>query len=153
MGKVDERAHVPELDDAALERLREALDRDGVVAARLFGSQARGEAGPLSDIDIAVWLDPRLPPGARFDLRMELIGAATAALRTNEVDVVPLNDAPPLLRHRAIRDGRLLLERDARQRIGLDTDAILEYLDTAPLRRTLEAELRRRLEEGTFGRR
>lgn len=153
MGKLDEHAHVPELDEAALGRLRKAFDREGVVAARLFGSQARGDPGPLSDVDIAVWLDPTLSSDARFDLQLALIGAATAAAGTGEVDVVPLNDAPPLLRHRAIRDGRLLLDRDPCRRIGLDTDAVLEYLDTEPLRRTLEAGLRRRLQEGTFGRR
>src|ERR687895_225891 len=95
----------------------------------------------------------RLPPPSARYATMWRMGKVDERAHVHEVDVVPLNDAPPLLRHRAIRDGRLLLERDARQRIGLDTDAVLEYLDTAPLRRTLEAELRRRLEEGTFGRR
>jgi uncharacterized protein len=151
--KVDEHAHVPPIDDAARRRLAAALDREGVVAASLFGSQATGAAGPLSDVDVAVWLDPALSSDERFDLRLRLMTAASRAIGTGEVDVVPLNDAPPLLRHRAIRDGRPLVERDARQRVRLDTAAILEYLDTAPLRRAVEAGLRRRLAEGTFGRR
>jgi predicted nucleotidyltransferase len=151
--KVDERAHVPPLDEAACRRLAAALDREGVVSASLFGSQATGMAGPLSDVDVAVWLDPALSSDERFNLRLRLMTAASRAIGSDEVDVVPLNDAPPLLRQRAIRDGRRLVERDARQRVRLDTAAILEYLDTAPLRRAIEAGLRRRLAEGTFGRR
>jgi predicted nucleotidyltransferase len=57
--KVDERAVVPGVDDAARRRLAGALDQDGVVSALLFGSQATGKAGALSDIDVAVWLDRR----------------------------------------------------------------------------------------------
>jgi predicted nucleotidyltransferase len=53
MTKIDERAHVPEVDAAARRRLARAMDRDGVVAAMLIGSQARGNPGPLSDIDVA----------------------------------------------------------------------------------------------------
>ena len=44
MTKVDENAYVPEIDEAARQRLSEALDKEGVVAAMLIGSQARGEA-------------------------------------------------------------------------------------------------------------
>jgi predicted nucleotidyltransferase len=153
MAKVDERAPTPKLDDEALERLRRALDRDGVVAALLIGSHARGTPGTLSDVDVGVWMDPGLSSKERFDLRLELIGAATSAVRSDEVDLVPLNDAPPLMKQRAIRDGTMLIERDAVQRVRLDTAAIVEYLDTAPLRAIQAQARRRRLNEGTFGRR
>ena len=56
--KVDERAAVPPIDDAARKRLGVALDRPGVVSVLLFGSQATGRAGPLSDIDIAAGSPP-----------------------------------------------------------------------------------------------
>lgn len=78
---------------------------------------------------------------------------ASEALGTPEVDVVPLNDATPLMRHRAIRDGRRLIERDRDERVRLETRAILDYLDTAPLRAELSRGLRHRIEEGRFGRR
>jgi uncharacterized protein len=153
MTKVDERAFVPEIDDGALRRLSEALDQDGVVAAMLIGSQARGEAGPLSDVDIAAWCRPELDRDQKWDLRMSLMGAAQDTLRTNEVDVVMLNDAPPLLQHRAIRDAVRLVERDRAQRIRFETRAILDYLDTAPLRLARKENLKRELREDRFGRR
>jgi uncharacterized protein len=150
--KVDENAHVPEVDAAARKRLSEALDREGVVAAKLIGSQARGNPGPLSDVDIAYWHDPGLDSDRRWDLRLEMIGAAEEVLRTSEIDMVPLNEAPPLLRQRAIRDGVPLVERDHDERVRLETRAIVHYLDTQPLRDALRERLKRLFEEDRFGR-
>lgn len=53
------------LDDA-LARLRSArskLERLGVRRAALFGSLARGQAGPDSDVDVFVEIDPKAPVG------------------------------------------------------------------------------------------
>lgn len=152
MTKVDERAFVPEIDDDAKRRLSEALDKDGVVAAMLIGSQARGEAGPLSDVDVAVWHEPGLDRGRRWDLQMALIGAACDALKTNEVDVVMLNGAPPLLQHRAMRDAVRLVERDHDQRVRFEARALLDFLDTQPLRDELRRGIKHRIEEDRFGR-
>lgn len=153
MTKVDERAFVPEIDDDALRRLSEALDQEGVVAAMLIGSQARGEAGPLSDVDIAVWHEPDMDWKQSWNLQLSLIGAAQEALKTNEVDLVMLNQAPPLLQHRAIRDALLLVERDRAQRVRFETSALLDYFDTAPLRLARKENLKRQLKEDRFGRR
>ena len=153
MTKVDERSSVPRIGAVERERLSRALDRDHVVAGMLFGSQATGKAGPLSDVDVAVWLDSDLPREKLSALRSELTLAAVEALGTDEVDIVVLNDAPPLFKHRAIKEGRRLLERDPVVRVRLETAALLEYLDTAPLRETLTVARRRRIAEGRFGRR
>lgn len=137
--KVDERAVVPPVDDAARARLAAALDVPGVVSALLYGSQATGKAGPLSDVDVAVWLEPELASSERYRRQLALMVVASEALGTDEVQVVILNDATPLLRHRAMRDGVRLLDKDPRVRIRLETRALLEYLDTAPLRAVLAA--------------
>ncbi|HEY8815544.1 MAG TPA: nucleotidyltransferase domain-containing protein [Candidatus Dormibacteraeota bacterium] len=144
---------MPPLDAAALGRLSNALDREGVVAAMLIGSQARGNPGPLSDVDIGIWHDPGLDAHGRFDLQLDLAGEITSLLETDEVDLVLLNNAPPLIRHRAIREGKRLVERDHDERVRLETRAILDYLDTAPLRVELGRGVRRRMKEGRFGRR
>lgn len=153
MTVVNENSRVPPVDAAARRRLASALDREGVVAAMLIGSQARGEAGPLSDVDVAVWHEPGLDPSPRLRLQLDLIKAAEGALGTDEIDIVMLNRAPPLMRQRAIRDAVRLVERDPDERVRLETRAILDYCDTAPLRAVLGRALRRRIEEGTFGRR
>jgi hypothetical protein len=150
--RVDENGAPIELDDAARGRLAAALDREPVIAAMLIGSQARGTQGPLSDVDLAVWLDPALTVDERLRVRLELIAAAVDVLRSEAVDVAVLNDAPPLMKHRAIGDGLRLVERDAQSRLRLEVDALIEYLDTQPLRDELERGVRNRLAEGRFGR-
>lgn len=153
MTVIDEKSRVPPLDAAALARLSSALEQEGVVAAMLIGSQARGNSGPLSDVDIAVWHDPDLDSRGRFQLQIDLAAAASKALDTEEIDVVLLNHAPPLMCHTAIGEGKRVVERDPVQRVRLETRAILDYLDTAPLRAELGRGMRRRMEEGRFGRR
>lgn len=103
MAVIDEKSRVPPIGEATLERLAGALDRDGVVAAMLIGSEARGTAGPLSDVDIAIWSKPDLDARGRFDLQLALARDAGHVLGTDEIDIVTLNHAPPLLQHRAIR--------------------------------------------------
>jgi predicted nucleotidyltransferase len=150
---VNESSRVPPVDAAARERLAEALDQEGVVAAMLIGSQARGETHPLSDVDIAVWHEPSLDPSQRLRLQLDLIAAAEGALGTDEIDIVMLNRTPPLMRQRAIRDAIRLVERDPDERVRLETRAILDYLDTEPLRAELGRGLQRRIAEGRYGRR
>jgi predicted nucleotidyltransferase len=48
---------------ATLKAHEAELKRRGVRHAALFGSVARGEAGPESDIDVLIDLDPRAPVG------------------------------------------------------------------------------------------
>jgi hypothetical protein len=64
-----------------------------------------------------------------------------------------LDDAPPLLRHRAWRDGDLLIDRDPRTRVRDEARALVEYLDTKPLREQTALGVSHRLAEGRFGRR
>lgn len=152
MTKIDERSVVPPVGESERTRLAAVLDRPGVVAAWLFGSQARGRVGPLADIDIAVWLDPALAPRERFEQGLELSAEVARTLGTDEIDLVVLNDSPPLFQHRAMSVRAMLVEREHDDRVRLETRALLEYLDTAPLRRLADEAVRRRLEEGRFGR-
>jgi predicted nucleotidyltransferase len=150
---VDQNSRVPALDAAAISRLTSALERPEVVAAFLIGSQARGSAGPLSDVDVAILHAPALTSRERLDLRLSLAASAGAALGTSEVDIVLLNDAPPLLRHRALRDGIRLSDRSPKERIDFEVRTLNDYVDTEPLRRLLSRRLRASIAEDRFGRR
>jgi uncharacterized protein len=151
--RIDDRGPEIVLDEDRRQALAELFERQpDVVAAYLFGSQARGDAGPLSDVDLAVWLDDHPEPGRRLSRQLALSADAASLLGTDEVELVVLNGAPPLLAQRVIRDGELLAERSALARVRLETEAIIRYLDTIPLREELGRGLERRLAEGTFGR-
>jgi predicted nucleotidyltransferase len=153
MPRIDDCGPVITLDAGRRRALADLFQRQpDVVAAYLFGSQARGDAGPLSDVDLAVWLDDRPEPARRLRRQLALSGEAASLLGTDEVELVVLNGAPPLLAQRVIRDGELLAERSAPARVRLETDAVIRYLDTIPLREELGRGLERRLAEGTFGR-
>ena len=153
MMRIDDRGPAILLDGKRRRGLAELFEREpDVVAAYLFGSQARGDAGPLSDVDLAVWLGDDPEPGRRLSRQLALSAQAASLLGTDEVELVVLNGAPPLLAQRVIRDGELLAERSAPTRVRLETEAIIRYLDTIPLREELRRGLERRLAEGTFGR-
>ena len=77
------------------------LRRFGVRHAAVFGSVARGQARPDSDIDVLVDLDPERPIGvfeyARLKIYIgELLGGAS--------DVVNRKKLKPLLRDNILRE-------------------------------------------------
>lgn len=116
------------------EEIVRALDarRDLLTCAYLFGSAARGEAGPLSDVDIAVLFNPGVDPDARVECAAGIV-SDLQYVDGPRIDVTILNDAPASVAHRVIRDGRLLLSRDERQRVTFEARTIREYLDFEPL--------------------
>lgn len=134
MNDGDETAEVSPADEAALEQLTEVFDHEGVVAAMLIESQARGTPGPLRDVDIAAWHDPELEPAAAKQLQAQLTADAAHALGASEANLVMLNRESPAMRYCAIRDSERIIERDRDERVRLEARAILDYLDTASLR-------------------
>lgn len=106
--------------------------REEVLEAYLFGSHALGRAQPHSDIDVAVYVDERRAVHGGFGYVAELATALIAGLGTNEVDVVVLNQAPPVLYHRVLRDGRRILARDLRATTTREGYALSRYCDYLP---------------------
>jgi uncharacterized protein len=124
---------------AALRRLLE--DRTDVRLAYLFGSAARGEARPASDLDIGIVFSSVPAP-----VRLDQMATDLEAAARRRVDLVVLNDASPLLTHEAIRAGRVIVCRDDDERVSFETRATARYLDTVHLRRVQHHYLRGRAE-------
>ncbi|MDH3814665.1 MAG: nucleotidyltransferase domain-containing protein [Acidobacteriota bacterium] len=118
-----------QIEQSVTEELASADDR--LVAAYLFGSVARGTDSSNSDIDVGILLRTA-PSGELNDLRFELEGHLERALG-RRTQVVILNNAPPDLLHRVLRDGRLLVERDRAARIRFEVRARNEYFDLLPI--------------------
>lgn len=146
------RERIPELGQKLGNLTSRWSHDEDIAAAFLYGSRARGDARPRSDVDLAVVLASRLSASDRWRKRLALLEQAATELATDAVDVIVLEDVPAPLAHRAIRDGRLILDRDARRRVAAVEAALRQYLDEAPLRAVLDMDLRTRLAEGRFAR-
>jgi predicted nucleotidyltransferase len=112
------------------------LYRDaGLQLVVLFGSAARGQTGPRSDIDLAVLYDGRIDP-------VELTNRITQLLKTDAADVVDLRAASPLLQMAALRDGVVLYERSPGTFLTAYSLAFRRYVDTRKLREAQAAAIR-----------
>jgi predicted nucleotidyltransferase len=100
-----------------------------IVTAYLFGSRARGDFSSISDYDFAVQLDEKFPKHKHIDIKLALIGDLCSFLKSDDVDVVILNEAPLLLKHRVIKDRKILFCRSQLKRIRYETSILIQYLD------------------------
>ncbi len=123
-----------------------------VLDAYVFGSTARGDAGAGSDVDVAVFLDPALDPPARATLKLALMTDLMASLQRNDVDLVVLNEAGPMLYHRVLRDGVLVVSRDEMATTTRAGYALSRWCDWEPVQRRIDAIYRSRIRHGEFGR-
>jgi len=108
--------------------------RDEVRVVYLFGSRARGAVFNFSDIDIGLLLNEDFVKESVYGYRADLTAELISLLRTDKIDLVVLNHAPPLLAHRVVRDGIVLHCKDESERIAFEVKMLNRFLDTAPLR-------------------
>jgi len=104
----------------------------GLVAAYLFGSVARGQERSDSDVDIAVVLGrPRGPTLEDVD-RLAQMQQQLADLVQRDVDLVPLDGASPDLRHHVLEGHVLLYDGDHDARIEFEIRTHNDYADHLP---------------------
>lgn len=124
----------------ARDRLRQTLeDALDVRLAVLFGSVASGRFRPDSDVDVGVSLRPGANPPAA-------LGVALERAVGRPVDLVWLDDAPPLLRFEVARRGIVLVERTSHAWADFRARAMIDWWDWAPTARMMHAVMRARLE-------
>lgn len=120
----------------------------GVAAAYIFGSTVSGRGWKKApDIDVAVLFDnsmrETLIEGERIREKLEKISG-------RKVDVVSLNDSPPLMKFEVIKNGKLLFEKDKDARVEFEVRSLSEFYDLEPLRRHFVEEIGRLIREGKF---
>ena len=109
VGPGDFSAVPQKMEDRLASRLRAA----GVTYATVFGSVARGQARPDSDIDVAVSFGKPMSS----DLRMAVLGII-ADVSGRSVDLIDLESAEGLIRERALGGTEILCDSVAiRQRM------------------------------------
>jgi len=91
----------------ALEVLAEVCRRHHIRRLAVFGSQARGDARPDSDVDVAVDFEPGKTPGLAI---IRVAEALRAAFGNRRVDLVTRRGLSPRLRERLRAAERVLYE-------------------------------------------
>lgn len=126
-------------------------DREEVLLAYLFGSVAEDKQNKFSDLDIAVLVEAdnlekldEQPFGYQASIGTELMGL----LHTNDVDVVILNRATPLLAHEVVKYGEVIFSRNEDTRIEFEIRIRHRYLDTKHLREIQDFYFKERVKKG-----
>ncbi|HEY4514998.1 MAG TPA: nucleotidyltransferase domain-containing protein [Candidatus Paceibacterota bacterium] len=116
--------------------IQECVSKMGEVKLLyLFGSQARGEQGPMSDYDFAVYLD-EVSRDKMSNVQIDLINAFSKILETDKIDVLVLNKSDnSVLNYMAIAESKLLYETEPYLLI-VEPRIVSEYIDyTEAMRR------------------
>ena len=118
---------LPENIDQLLPEAYEYLRADkDIHFAYLFGSLARKKAGPLSDVDIAVYC----VEGASFsEKKMEILGNLVGILRTDEIDLVVLNTAALALKMKILEDKKVIVDKNPSLRHRYESLTMRQYFD------------------------
>jgi predicted nucleotidyltransferase len=95
-----------------------------IIAAWAFGSAQDGVVREEGDLDTAVFTTTPLT----LDEQLTLLGKLQAALQFEDVDLVILNDANPILRFEAV-SGKRLFCRDLSAMAGFVSLTAREYED------------------------
>jgi hypothetical protein len=140
-------------EETLVGRLGRALaGLEEIRIAYLFGSRAGGGARADSDFDIAIRLDEPAAAGDRGAVVRRIAGALGREVASTLVDVVMLNDAPPLVRRRVLRDGLVLRQRSPEERVRFAVRTLRDYQDTCIQReRFVRARIRRLKAEAIDG--
>lgn len=83
-------------------RLADICGRYGIAKLEIFGSLARGTAGPDSDIDVLY----TLRPGRRLGWEIEQLADELTELFGRKVDLVSLRSLHPLLQPSVLAEAR-----------------------------------------------
>jgi predicted nucleotidyltransferase len=93
-----------------------------------FGSKAKNESGPLSDYDLAFYLDER-DRKRIFEIKFRLQDEISRLLKTDKVDIIMLNiTESPELKYNIIKEGKLIYEKEP-FRIIIEPKILNEYFD------------------------
>lgn len=112
-------------------QLKQVLGRFPIEQAYLFGSQARGTANALSDIDLAIVYESTADKDV---IEPQLFAELSQQLKTDNIDLIDITTASPLLAHRAVLRGIPIITHAAHDTAMLKTKILHAYEDTRHLR-------------------
>jgi len=124
-----------QITDTALRTcLRKIFSKYPIALAYLYGSEAAGQATPLSDVDIAlIMTDGDYDPKSRLDLELQLEEEIGRICGISNVDIRVVNDAPLMVQGEVVTNGILLYSHDEVFRVEYETTTRSKYFDFLPI--------------------
>lgn len=110
-----------------------------LIALYAFGSLATGALKPLSDLDFGTLLSDRLDKGQRFDKHNELIGVFNDFFRTDEIDLIIMNDSPHRMAFQILKTGKILVCNNVGALTRFRERLVKNYLDFKCMRDEFDA--------------
>ncbi len=98
----------------------------------VFGSIIKDLEGPLSDLDIALYLDDEMTNYQRHQYRLKLLASLDEIFTQKAIDLIILNDATISLAYYIIKDGVLFYDYAPNEKQRVEEEIILRYLDYKP---------------------
>jgi predicted nucleotidyltransferase len=127
------------------DRLRTVLGRPGIPFSVLYGSVASGRDTPVSDVDVAVYVED----AGHF---LDLVVVLDEALPERQVDVTNLARQPSWVVYRVLATGKTIHIADEALYHDVKFRAMREYLDFKPVRDRILRDMEHRLGGGQYGR-
>lgn len=95
----------------------------------LFGSQVKGDIGPLSDYDFAIYFDRKTKKEEMYDLKFLIEDKLSRYFKTDKIDVVILNITESSeLKYNIIKDGKIIYEIEP-YKVIVEPKILNEYFD------------------------
>ncbi|MGE0825469.1 MAG: nucleotidyltransferase domain-containing protein [Candidatus Binatia bacterium] len=117
--------------------LNKAQDDSDILAVLLFGSAARGEQTAASDVDVCLFLQ------LRTYAPLTLSQKKLAYRQGNDLDVQVFQQLPLYIRHRVLKEGKVLFARDLDMLYAVAFRTAQEFEDFKPIYRAYLAEVAR----------
>ncbi|MGC8977244.1 MAG: type VII toxin-antitoxin system MntA family adenylyltransferase antitoxin [Candidatus Ratteibacteria bacterium] len=132
-----------------LRKFKEKIKKDNdIIFVYIFGSYATENTSSLSDIDLAFYIKEGVD---YFEKKLEILSIVEDVLKTDEVDIVILNDISPSFFKEIFNKKNILLDKDKNKRIEFELRKLKEFFDTERLREISEKSLIERIKEGKYG--
>lgn len=112
------------------EKLKQYFAKEPVDVVYLFGSQAGGRVGPMSDVDIGVLFGENISDDERYQRRIKYMGEVGGLVGyPDRADVVDVERVPVTLAYQVIRPKQEVLVKNNKRRVLFEAKTSSMFLD------------------------